>query len=287
MENTIVIEDFTLSGYGDRMIDLLCWASYAKLKNKKLYIRWQDYPGMSDYTDIPTWRFEDTRLTNFLSFFRLPEHVTLSYDILRNPLHVKKQYLGGTTSPQCFYDKFISKSIPRETWDTTVYETMTEFGFKIPKYVHEQPYAVVHLRRTDKLRGNVCSTMIDVKELDTLNSETKKAILVAKENGITHFYIATDYPPARDEYETFLLENGCVVIHPENIHTLLPSYYDTWIMRSSSLIIVSMRYSTFSLFPSLLWKVPLWTVLNDRFYENLLFDKHAPITYYKNLQLGN
>lgn len=282
----LVITHFTMSGYGDRMLDLLCVAAYARLKKMKLYIRWQDFPGMDDFKDVPAWRYQDTKLENFTSFFRFPKDVQLEYAIIPYPKHEWREYLGGNWSPTTFYEEFAQKKgfgCSFSEWLTVVEQVKTELGFMVPKYVPERPYAVVHLRRTDKLRG-VCATQIIRDELAFLNQETFAAIRTAKDSGLTDFYIATDDPSSRAEYVTFIESIGCRVIQPENVHGLLASYFDTWMMRSSSLLIASMRYSTFSLFPSVWWNIPLWTVLPDALHTRAYkFDT----TYYKNVQLGN
>jgi len=279
----LVVTHFTQSGYGDRMLDLLCLVSYSRAVGKNLYIRWQDFPGMEDFKEVPAWRYQDTKLENFTAFFRLPELTQLEYAIIPYPRHEWKPYIGGTRSPTTFYEQFVAGKvqISFERWMTIVDQVKTELGFKVSSYVPENPYAIVHLRRTDKLRG-VCATQIVKDELAFLNQETFAAIQTAKDTGITDFYIATDDPSARGEYVTFIESIGGRVIQPENKHGLLSSYFDTWMMRSSSLIIASMRYSTFSLFPSLWWNIPLWTVLPDALHSTYKFKT----TYYKNVQLG-
>ena len=280
----LVVTNFTLSGYGDRMLDLLCLTAYSRAIGKRLYIRWQDFPGMEDFKDVPAWRYQDTKLENFTGFFRLPDNVQLKYDIIPRPTHEWKVYLGGTRSPRVFYDEFVAGKIPvsLERWMDIVDQVKSELGFKVPRYVPEKPYAVVHLRRTDKLRG-VCTTQIVKDELAFLNQETFAAIQTAKDTGIADFYIATDDPSARDEYVAFIESIGCRVIQPENRYGLLSSYFDTWMMRSSSLLIASMRYSTFSMFPSAWWDIPIWTVLPDALHTNVYL---FTTTYYKNVQLG-
>lgn len=284
----LTIPNFTLSGYGDRMNDLLCLISYARAKRIGLYVRWEDFPGMPDFQDIPSWRFQDTALKNFLEFFRLPDNVVLSYNHNPFPTEVCKYYLGGAKSPEVFYRDVVSKemSLTSEEWNTIVSEVKSELGFKVSRYVPSEPYAVVHLRRTDKLRG-VCETQVVKDELALLNAETFSAIRTAVKSGITQFYIATDDPTSKPEYIEYITSLGGSVIEPTNVHNLLASYYDTWMMRSSSLIIASMRYSTFSLFPSLWWNIPLWTVLDDSLHFKYEFNHHAPVTYYKNVQLDN
>ncbi len=280
----LVITNFTLSGYGDRMLDLLCMTAFSRAIGMKLYIRWQDFPGMEDFKDVPAWRYQDTKLDNFTAFFRLPDNVQLEYAVIPYPKHEWRPYLGGTRSPTAFYEEFVAGKvqISLERWMDLVNQVKSELGFKVSRYAPERPYAIVHLRRTDKLRG-VCVTQIVRDELAFLNQETFAAIQTAKDTGITDFYIATDDPSARAEYVTFIESIGCRVILPENKHGLLSSYFDTWMMRSSSLIIASMRYSTFSMFPSVWWDIPLWTVLPDALHPTYKFKT----TYYKNVQLGN
>jgi hypothetical protein len=282
---TLVVNNFTLSGYGDRMLDLLCLIAYARAKRMRLHIRWEDFKGMEDFKDIPSWRFQDTKLEHFLMFFRLPSEVQLSYDGIPNPTHEWRQYLGGVYSPTSFYEQVVSNQLglTLSEWLEIVDDVKSELKFKVPKYVPERPYVTVHLRRTDKLRG-VCATQIVKDELAFLNQETFAAIQTAKDSGYTDFYIATDDPSARDEYVWYIESIGCRVIQPPNTHGLLSSYYDTWMMRSSSLIIPSMRYSTFSMFPSVWWNIPLWTVLSDALHTNAY---KFNTTYYKNVQLGN
>lgn len=281
----LVIPWFTSSGYGDRMLDLISLVTYARACGYDLYLRWVDFQAMPDFPDVPEWRYQDTKLDNFLSFFKLPAGVTLKYGNAPPSPARWDDYVGFTYSPEAFFDKIASNrvSMSREKWLALAEEVKSEFGLKVPKYVPKQRYAVVHLRRTDKLRG-VCDTQVVRDELAFLNQETRAAIQKAKDSGFSDFYIATDDPSSRAEYVSYIESIGGQVIQPENVHGLLSSYFDTWVMRSSSLIIASMRYSTFSLFPSVLWKIPLWTVLPDALHTTKY---KYETTYYKNVQLGN
>lgn len=274
----LVVPSFTKSGYGDRMNDLLCLISFARINNKRLHVCWEDYE-MPNHNDVPTWRLQDTQLEHFRRFFKLPSDVTLSYTFPSKVVDTFRHYIGGTLSPSRFYDKFV-KNCSRDVWNQTVSQVKSELGFHVSTYEPDAPYAVIHLRRTDKLRGTDEYQLArrDVKEL---NQRTFEAIRASE---FTSFYIATDDPSSRDEYVTFIESLGRRVIQPPNVHDLLPSYFDTWMMRSSSLVIVSMKYSTFSLLPSLWWNIPLWTVLPDASYVSLGFDKDAPIQYFKDIE---
>jgi hypothetical protein len=277
--NTIVVPEFTKSGYGDRMNDLLCLMSFARVNGKQLYILWEDYKS-PHHSDFPAWRLEDTRIENFTQFFKLPSDVILSYTPFPLEMtNVFPHYIGGIVSPSRFYDTYVTEC-SREVWEETVAKVKSDLELCVPKYVPDTPYAVVHLRRTDKLRG-ADEYQLHQKDLDTLNQETFAAIRASE---YKTFYISTDDPSSSKEYIEYIESLGRIAIQPPNVHNLLPSYFDTWMMRSSSLIIVSMKYSTFSLLPSLWWNIPLWTVLPDASYFELGFGKNAPIHYFKDTE---
>lgn len=279
--NYIVVKNFTESGYGDRILDLFVLSIYAHSKQKNIIIHWKEFSGMSEYTDIPSWRFKDTKLENITSFFKFPDYVKIVSNIpsIDNPEYFN-EYIGGTTSPAAFLDRIMNNSILNQQYNNIVKEVKTHFGFKVSKYNHIQPYVSIHLRRTDKLRG-VCDTQIMKNDLDFLNQETKYAIEKAIEKGFCNFFIASDDPSSKQEFIDFITSRNCNIIQPENNHNLIESYYDTWVISSSSLIIPSMKYSTFSLFPALLFDIPLWYVLENCLYKRLQFNEHCNIEYYK------
>jgi hypothetical protein len=280
-ESNIYVPNFSESGYGDRVLDLLVLSIYSYSKQKNMTIYWKEFQGMEDYADIPSWRFKDTKLENIQSFFVFPDYITLkSTPIAEDKSETFDKYIGGTTSPHEFLSKYMNNSISTEGYNDIIKNVKSHFGFKIPKYVHSVPYVAIHLRRTDKMRG-VCETQIVKSQLEFLNNETKNAIERAISKGFFNFFIASDDESSKQEFIDFIQSKNCNIFQPKNIHNLLESYYDTWILSSSSLIIPSMRYSTFSLFPALLFDVPLWYVLEECLYKKLNFHVHCNIQYYK------
>jgi len=271
----IAVNNFCKSGYGDRMIDLFIFSIYSKLMRESVHIHWVPFRGF-DFTDIPQWRYIDTLRENFLNFFKLPETIQLEDNPIQSEKHFD-EYLGGLTSPYNFYQRYFQGRLPLEFFNFVVQETKKEFGIHIPDFVFEKPYIVVHLRRTDKLRG-VCETQINRNSEDSienLDKKTKQRILEAKEKGYQHFYIASDSVETKQEYTDYIKSLGLTVIQPENKYNLIESYYDTWIMKSSSIILVSTKYSTYSLSCALIYDKPLLNVLTEEVYRKYNYDKHV------------
>lgn len=259
------------------MIDLFVLSVYSKLMNQTMRIHWVPFQGF-DFTEIPPWRLTDTLRKNFLSFFKLPPQIQLE----DNPVSAENifdQYLGGLTSPYAFYEKYLEPRVPFEIYNLAVAETKQEFGFHVPDFISDTPYIVLHLRRTDKLRG-VCETQINLNPMDTLENLdacTKKRILEAKEKGYTTFFLASDSPVTKQEYKDYIESLGLHVIEPENTYNLIESYYDTWIMKSAALILVSTKYSTYSLSCALIYDRPLLNVLTEEVYRKYKFEHHVTL----------
>lgn len=257
------------------MIDLFLLSILSSIYKEPVDIIWEEFDYNAHSKQAPEWRSKDTNLEAFLSFFKLPASLRLhrSYRPRGHTILIK-QYFGGTVSPHALLNKIQMPNVQVE-------DLKKEFSLQVPLYTPPNPYAVLHLRRSDKVRQiDIDEGMIHQSELDFLDQETKLAI---RSCGFRTFYIASDDIKCKNEYTDFLTSRGYEVLDPPNIHNLLPSYFDTWMMFSSSLIVVSMRYSNFSLFPALFRNIPLCTVLPpDRYYE-IGFQHHANITYYKDI----
>lgn len=271
------VPNFTLSGYGDRMIDLFLLSILSSIYKEPVDIVWEEFNYNAHKQTTPEWRSKDTNLKTFLSFFKLPVSLRLYPYHPRRPYAneiVITRYFGGTISPYAFLNKIQMPNVQIE-------DLKKEFSLQVPLYTPPTPYAVLHLRRSDKVRQtNTDEGMIHQSELDFLDQETKVAIRTC---GFRTFYIASDEINCKKEYTDFLISQGYEVLEPPNIHNLLPSYFDTWMMFSSSLIVVSMRYSNFSLFPALFRNIPLYTVLPPDRYYDIGFQHHVNITYYKDI----
>jgi len=280
--NEININNFVSSGYGDRMLGLFLISILSKLKNKNINIKWIEFKKPHHTKDFPHWRYKDTNLENFISFFKLPSTISLKYELDPIHLHCTKDLFTIPCSPASFYDKFkLQDLVSQQEYNSIINTVKSEFGFNVSKFSYNEPYVTIHLRRTDKLCVND-EYSIDCSELE-LNNETKRAIRKAIDKKYTTFYLSSDDPSCKQEFIDFIINNNGKVIKPENIHNLIESYYDTWVMSSSSIIIPSINYSSFSLFPVLLFDIEMWTVLESSTYKNIGFCEHARIINYKNV----
>jgi hypothetical protein len=284
---SIYIDNFCISGYGDRLLDLFILSILGKLTKNNIIINWIPFSKdevIRDY-NAPNWRWKDTLIENITSFFKLPSYIRLSnlnsLDKTNEiPLpYIYKIPMGGTLSPYSFYDSCLKDILAYDNYKLLVEDTKKEFGLNIPDYKFDSPYITLHLRRTDKLRG-VCITQINTNTEDTLenlDNKTREKILDAKNKGYKHFYIASDSSTTKEEYKKYIKALGLIVIEPTNPYNLLESYFDTWIMKSSSLIMVSIKYSTYSLSCALIFNVPLINVLTLDVYKKWNFDKSVEL----------
>jgi hypothetical protein len=273
----LCVNNFCKSGFGDRMIDLFIFSIYSKLLNDEIYINWTPF---QDYSlqYFPQWRYLDTIRTNFLSFFKLPTSIVLK-DTPTESENTFDTYLGGLTSPYVFYEKHLHSALPYEFYNSIVEATKKEFGIQVPEFAFSEPYIVLHLRRTDKLRG-VCETQINRNPEDTLENldkKTKERILEAKEKGYKYFFIASDSQETKEEYKQFIESHHLHVLQPPNIYNLIESYYDTWVMKQSNLIMVSTKYSTYSLSCALIYDIPLLNVLTEEVYRKYKYEHHIKL----------
>ena len=261
----ISVNNFCESGYGDRMMDLFIYSIISKILDAKSYLKWTLFTETT-WIGYPSWRFVDTDISLFINFIKLPSYIEL-VSANTNHQYITTQYLGGCVSPLKIYEMLFKETISHKTFLQIVNSVKKDYSFQFDKYTHSKPYVTVHLRRTDKLRG-YDNFQINMSELNDLDQKTIVAIQLAKEKGYTDFYLASDSDETKRLYTAKLYEMGLHIIQPPNTHNLLESYYDTWIMSSSSLILVSMRYSAFSLFPALYFDIPIYNVMGYEPYEN-------------------
>lgn len=273
--------EFPVSGLGDRIMELYLLCILTKIYNNPVHIVWREFQ-TGAHKEIVEWRKKDTQLEFFLSFFTIPLGITLSTElklaIPSDTIYIPNQH-GYATSINLFFEQTADRILSYSEYIKIVEEVKQSIQLRVPEYQHAVPFCTVHLRRTDKLTAGD-NLSVGFSELDDLNARTKAAILKAKEKGFTSFFLASDDPAAQDDYAAFLKQHALERIEPPNTHDLILSYYDIWVMKSSSLIIQSMKFSTFSLFPSVIWNIPLWTVYKDSPVFTEEFDKVAPIRFY-------
>jgi hypothetical protein len=278
----IIAQYFPESGLGDRLMCLYIYSIFGRVYNTNVKIFW---PQLSEYgVSLASYSVVDTKLSSVLSVFKFPEYLEILDEActitLTNNDMILKPITGFNTSVNNLYTAFFKDIIPYSQFQEAVISVQKNFKFNVPDYKSNIPYVSVHLRRTDKLRGNDIYD-ISLNFLDELDKYTKNAILKAKEKGYKYFFLASDDKNTIEQYKQFLLENDLISIKPHNEYNLYDSYYDLWAMKSSALVIQSMKFSTFSLLLPVIWNVPMWTVLVDSPIFTYDFHSTSPIVYYE------
>lgn len=77
---SLIWKNSTKSGLCDRLLDLFIMASYSKLINKKIFLKWEEQPinKIQEKVWNPT-RFDDYKIVNLKKYFTLPEHINITY----------------------------------------------------------------------------------------------------------------------------------------------------------------------------------------------------------------
>jgi hypothetical protein len=281
------------SGLCDRLIDFSLMATLAKLNNSKFSTKWvpldtnsgnKAYYHASEKNEngenlildnsgihcklFKEVRYNDYKSENFLKYFTLPEktYIDLDETNLTNITYYDG-YLGGNQSPKLFYEKFVTNGVSEDGFINEFYNLCN--GFKPTKKlldiskVSSIPNLVIHLRREDKVRLTDDSKIaLDYRELDVINDLTKKTIntfLEKKPNSKILF--CSDDIDEKVKWEQEYKNN--IIKTPSFDYDYEQTYYDIYIMSISDNILLSQRYSGFSMFASFINKKNFIYLLKD------------------------
>jgi hypothetical protein len=159
--------------------------------------------------------------------------------------------------------------VPYETVVASSNRTLSEFSFtdKTMSLIGDlatEPYASLHIRRTDKVRSaRADTTMITSDELNDLNQKTFDAIrYAASVKKINRFYVCTDDVEASQPFVEEIKRLNCFVISPPEIERWKTTYRDLAMMSKSQVIIQSQTTSVFSNMACLIGNTKLFNVLH-------------------------
>ena len=294
MEDKILIwTDPPKSGLCDRLIDFSLMATYARLNNSKFSSKW--VPLSTNYNDKTYFhagdvyedgnklsldssgihckffkdvRYNDYKKENLLKYFTLPENTFIDIDETGlNNLWYYDGYIGGNQSPILFYDKFNLNGASINDFIKEFYTVCSEFKpteklIEISKVEHI-PNLTIHLRREDKVRLTDDSKIaLDYRELDTINDLTEKAInhFLEKTPNSKILFCSDDEEEKKrweKKYENNIIKTPTFEFDYEQ------TYYDIYIMSISDNILLSQRYSGFSMFSSFINKKNFIYLLKD------------------------
>lgn len=281
------------SGLCDRLIDFSLMATYAKLNNSKFSSKWAELS--TNYGDKAYYhasesnvdgnnlvldnsgihcklfkevRYNDYKSENFLKYFNLPENTYINLDEtgLSN-LWYYDGYIGGSQSPKLFHEKFFSNNNSIDNFITEFYNVCN--GFKPTKKLLEIskidyiPNLTIHLRREDKVRLTDDSKIaLDYRELNMINELTEKTIneFLEKNPNSKILFCSDDEEEKKkweEKYESYIIKTPTFEFDYEQ------TYFDIYIMSISDNILLSQRYSGFSMFSSFINKKNFIYLLKD------------------------
>jgi len=298
MTNALLWVNPSITCLGDRLLDTMLLATYAKYLDADLYFQWEPCPFTIGGGDNPTYsykvgvnktwdavRFEDYKFENFTQYFNLPSNIKIN-QMSVTPTHLFDGILGGCVSPVLFYNQYMQHICSLEDFKKRFRDTMSEFRptDKLLNLVKDQPkpFLSVHLRRTDKInvRGDYNSFMT-YEGLEPLNEMTKDAINKLYDNN-KMIYFSSDDLEEREKYH-LLYPNH--IEHIINCLDIEKTYIDLYMLSVSEYIILSQVHSNFSVFASFINNSKLIYLYDKCMITNQIFNQSDNFIYYKNLTL--
>lgn len=246
-------------------------------------------------------RYNDYKPDNFLKYFQLPENTFIDIDenVLGN-LWYYDGYIGGNQSPELFFNNFIlddskisqnynqfktKNEISYDVFLKEFYKVCNEFRptekLKEISNVEYYPDLTIHLRREDKVRLSDDSKIaLDYRELNKINHLTEKTIdsfLSKKPNSKILF--CSDDENEKRKWEEIYEEN--IIKTPKFEQDIEQTYYDIYIMSISKNILLSQRYSGFSMFASFINKSNFIYLLKDSQITDRKYSELENFFYYE------
>lgn len=252
---SIIWEQCTKSGLGDRLLDTSLLLTYARLKQKKLKTIWAEHPrDGSDWEKLrPGYRWEDYKLVNLKKYMKLPQDIIL-LDIGESIIPTKNDiiftsYLGGIYSPTTFREKYLPKTTQID-FMKIFNKVMSEFEFQNLPTIPDIDICV-HVRRTDKMHSYVSQIGygINSSEIGNLDSETYKAIDIFIKRGSKSIFICSDDKEEKKKYQN---KYKNMFINMDCINDVKQTYLDLYVISKSKYTILSQRSSNFSMFGTMI-----------------------------------
>ena len=293
---SIIWNNSTLSGLGDRLNDILILSSFAKIKNKKLKLIWrtQDFNENCEFAiKRPSFRRKDYLLENLNKYISLPENIIIykegtNIEYNNNEDELYTSYIGGTSSPITFYHANMDnlKYNIKDFLDI-YYSQAQNIKFNFDIYFDKYNKIIsVHLRRTDKLHVKERETHgVSIDKIHILDNLTFDLIEKFINDGYKNFYFAGDDIYYINQYIN-KYNNRINILNSklrDDSDDIKNTYLDLYIMANSEFIILSQRHSSFSLLASMINKAKLIYLFNDDIIEHTNYKSLPNIIYYKNL----
>jgi hypothetical protein len=294
-----------LSGIGDRLFDLILVYTYAKyIKCNKLYLTWKvNNDDMINNNSIyailrktmTPFREKDYLLENLLNYLILPDDIIfVSLDEINKLLRDKNnlifnEYMGVKYSVYDFIDKYLSKLtiIQKNIFIESYYENFKKIKFKnIPNSMidifNNNNIITIHLRRGDKVvDDNNSSNNIGNKDVETLNMNTEKFINKCISLNYKNICFVSDEEKVKTHFIN-KFKTICNVI-TFNGDEISQTYFDLYCLSHSKKILLSQKFSVFSILASMIGSVDLYYIFDEGKIIDNNFKNYYNIKHYKDI----
>jgi hypothetical protein len=277
------------SGIGDRMMDIMLMNTFANFIDAKLYLNWSDSEKMlmGNKTNIPSiirhektpYRSRDFKFKNFTKFLELPNDINFVSELEIIKLSKSTNtinfcdYLGMQYSPHAFLDKYLTP-LPSEERTRFIENYMQNFKlikFKnIPSdiinlFVNTEITAI-HLRRSDKVVVNPDKVSISIDEVENLDKITEAFCNYLISKGKKNILFVSDEKEVKLKYlEKFKHKCNAIII---NVDEILQTYVDLYCLAHAECILMSQKFSAFSLFASCINQTKLYYIYSNPILES-------------------
>ena len=278
-----------LSGIGDRLLDIILIYTYAQyLKCDNLYLEWKvndETNNHSFYAQLrktkTPFRHTDYLLDNLTKFINLPNNIIF---VDRNTLIklsrerdnvVLNEYMGMRYSIYTFVEQrldTITNNI-KENFIKDYYNNFKKISFiNIPENItsifKNNNIVTIHLRRGDKVCNDGGTTNnIDCTMVNELNLKTKEFINNCISNDHMNICFVSDEAKIKNEYiEEF--KDKCNIINFKG-DEVSQTYYDLYCLAYSNNILLSQKFSVFSILGSMIGGSTLYYIFdNGKLFED-------------------
>lgn len=285
------------SGIGDRLLDLMLIYTYSQYLNcEKLYLHWtEDNIDMTGNKSVHStirrkktpFRSVDYLLQNLLEYIILPDNIFFvnqkALDIISKDSEniIFNEYMGMKYTLYSFMKKMnIHDKIK---FETEYYNNFKKIQFKnIPEYIvnkfNNNDVLTVHLRRGDKVvNDNGEALGIPYNQLGDLDNNTILAINKLYNLNYKKICFVSDEKEIRNKYINLFKDKAeCIYFDGTEISQ---TYFDLYCLSKSKIILLSQKFSVFSIFSSMINKSKLLYLLD--------FKKTNEFAEYENINKFN
>lgn len=280
-------------------MDIILMNTFSNCLNANLYLNWCDSEKMlmGEKTNIYSilryqktpYRTEDFKFKYFNNFIDLPNDINIvsEFEIIKL-IKLKDtikfyDYLGMQFTPYTFLDKYQPNLNLQEKqifYNKLMYN-FRQIKFKnIPQDIFNlfknTKIIVIHLRGSDKVvntveESNVCYG-IPINELENLDKITEKFCNYFISKGEKNILFVSDEKEIKLKYyEKFKDKCNAIILNVDEISQL---YIDLYCLAHANCILLSQKFSAFSLFASCINQTNLYYIYPNFILESYNHTKH-------------